>query len=141
MILDFQLGTSSKAHKILGKFAGRVDADDEDDENKSKKENPKAPFEKMADAYLFAMMLGLSRVKKTIVKNRKNYAHINSIQGDLDIATLLRLLGEDGDTESKDAAKKAIEEYATWGLLHMDENNTTGVDDYRLANLFEKPTE
>ena len=132
--LDFQIGTSKKAHKILGKFAGRMD--DEDGGNKSKKENSKAPFEDMKDAYLFAMMLGLSRGNKTPVTNRTNYVGFSSIEGDLDIATILKFLGEPGDILSKAAAKKAIEEYATWGLLYMEDNHTVGVDDDRLASLF-----
>ena len=140
MKLDFQVGTSAKAHKILGKFAVRMDAGEEG-ENNTAKENQKAPFEKMSDAYLFAMMLGLSRGEKEPVKNRKNYANFSSIEGDLDIATILRLLGEPKDVESKDSAKKAIEEYATWGLIHMDEHYTLGVDDYRLAGLFDSKTE
>lgn len=134
MKFDFQVGTSVKAHKILGKFAGRID---DDAENKSKKENPKAPFEKMSDAYLFALMLGLSRGEKSEIKKHKNYANFSSIEGDIDIATLMRLLGEPEDMESKESARKAIEEYATWGLIFMDEHLTIGLDDYRLSSLFE----
>ena len=137
MILDFQVGTSDKAHKILGQLAGRIESENGDGGNKSMKENLKAPFEKMADAYLFSMMLGLSRGEKTIVKKLKNYAHINSIQGDLDLVTLFRLLGEKSDIESKDSVKQAIEEYATWGILFLDKHHTIGIDDYRLSNLFE----
>ena len=135
MILDFQVGTSSKAHKILSNFAGR----DTDSEGKSsKKDNPKAPFDKMADAYLFAFVLGLSKGEKQEVTSRKNYAHINSIQqGDVDLVALLRLLGDPKDLESKESAKTAIEEYATWGLLHLAEHHVIGNDDYRLGDLFE----
>ena len=136
MILDIQIGTSKKAHIILSNFAGR----DTETENKksSKKANPKAPFDKMSDAYLFAFVLGLSKGEKAEVKSRKNYAHIGAVQqGDVDLVALLRLLGDPKDLESKESAKAAIEEYATWGLLHLAEHHTIGNDDYRLGDLFE----
>jgi len=138
MILDFQVGTSIKGHKILSQFAGRGDDDPSNGENKSKKENLKAPFKNMADAYLFALMLGLSRGEKKEVKKHKNIFHFNSVQKDYDIAMLLRLMGKPGDLESKETAKTAIEQYATWGLEHMDEHHRLGVDDYRLGTLLLK---
>tara|TARA_B100002052_G_scaffold250206_1_gene237756 strand:- start:175 stop:585 length:411 start_codon:yes stop_codon:yes gene_type:complete len=129
--LEFQVGTSAKAHKILGKLAGR--GDDEGDKSKG---NENAPFEKMGDAYLFALMLGIARGEKEKVTNRKNYANFQqTIAGDIDIATILRLLGEDSDVKSKEDARTAIEEYATWGILHIQEQYFHG-EEYHLGELF-----
>ena len=129
--LEFQVGTSAKAHKILGKLAGR--GDDEDDKSKG---NQNSPFEKMGDAYLFALMLGLSRGEKETVTNRINYANFQqTIAGDIDIATILRLLGENDDVKTKESARTAIEEYATWGILHIQNHYFHG-EEYHLGDLF-----
>ena len=133
--LDFQVGTSPKAWRIMGLLAGRVEGEDGED-SKSKKENRKAPFERMSDAYLFAMILGLSLGEKETVSKRKNFANFSSIEGDHDISTILRTLGKPEDYKSKDSAKQAIEEYATWGLLHIHDNYIIGDDDYRFGSLF-----
>lgn len=123
MKLDFQVGTSKKAHKILQSL----------DSNKSK--NPKAPFNGMNDAYLFALILGLSVGKKTKVTNATTYANFSSIERDYDIAILLTNLGEESDMESRDSARIAIQEYATWGLLKMDDHKIG--DDYRFGDMLE----
>ena len=130
MKLDFQVGTSKKAHKIMGKLAGRTDDD------KTPK-NEKAPFEKMSDAYLFGLVLGLSKGQKVdSISNRINYANFSSIEGDLEIYSMIKLFGDKDDFSDKDTIKNAIEAYATWGLLHIDENYHFGDDDYRLAEIF-----
>ena len=130
MKLDFQVGTSKKAHKIMGKLAGRMD-----DEKGPK--NEKAPFEKMSDAYLFGLVLGLSRGQKVeSISNRINYANFSSIEGDLDIYSMIKLFGNKEDFSDRDTIRNAIEAYATWGLLHIDQNYSYGDDDYRLADLF-----
>jgi len=130
MKLDFQVGTSKKAHKIMGKLAGRTDDD------KAPK-NEKAPFEKMSDAYLFGLVLGLSKGQKVdSISNRINYANFSSIEGDLDIYSMIKLFGDKDDFSDKDTIRNAIEAYATWGLLHIDENYHYGDDDYRLAAIF-----
>jgi protein tyrosine phosphatase (PTP) superfamily phosphohydrolase (DUF442 family) len=133
MKLDFQVGTSQKAHKILQKLAGKKG--DEDDSTESS--NNKAPFKRMADAYLFALMLGLSTDNKTKVVNQKNYANFSSVEGDHEIVVLLTHLGSTSDTENKEEARIAIQEYATWGLLKMDEYKL-GDDDYRFGDLLEE---
>ena len=130
MKLVSQVGTSKKAHKIMGKLAGRTD------DAKAPK-NEKAPFEKMSDAYLFGLVLGLSKGQKVdSISNRINYANFSSIEGDLDIYSMIKLFGDKDDFSDKDTIKNAIEAYATWGLLHIDENYHFGDDDYRLAEIF-----
>ena len=130
MKLDFQVGTSKKAHKIMGKLAGRMD-----DEKGPK--NEKALFEKMSDAYLFGLVLGLSRGQKVeSISNRINYANFSSIEGNLDIYSMIKLFGNKEDFSDRDTIRNAIEAYATWGLLHIDQNYSYGDDDYRLADLF-----
>ena len=135
--LNFQVGTTSAAHKILTALAAKPD-DDEDDNPA----NSKAPFSSMADAYLFALMLGLSVGKKEKVVKRKNYANFvqtvaTSNEVEIDVGTLLSNLGEEGDMVSQEAAKIAIEEYATWGLLRIG-NAKLGEDDYRIATLLDE---
>jgi len=168
--LDFQVGTSKKAHKILGKLAGRNsdeetndveqqedeetnDVEQQEDEetndveqqessksdkiSKSKKNNPKAPFEKMSDAYLFALVLGLSKGQKVqSINNRINYANFNSIERDVDVYSMMKIFGEIDDVKDRDSIREAIEKYATWGLLHINEHYAYGDDDFRLADLF-----
>ena len=130
MKLDFQVGTSKKAHKIMGKLAGRTGDD------KAPK-NEKAPFDKMSDAYLFGLVLGLSKGQKVdSISNRINYANFSSIEGDLNIYSMIKLFGSKDDFSDKDKIRTAIEAYATWGLLHMDENYNYGDDDYRFAPIF-----
>ena len=134
MRLDFQVGTSKRAHKILGRLAGRLDDDDEDEKTKK---NIKAPFEKMSDAYLFALVLGLSKGKKIQpVQDRINYDNFSSVEGDLDIYSMLKIFGKKEDILNKDAVRIAIEEYATWGLIHIDSNYAHGDDDFRFAEIF-----
>jgi len=133
MKLDFQVGTSKKAHKILQKLAGKKG--DEDDS--TERSDNKAPFKSMADAYLFALMLGLSTDNKTKVVNQQNYANFSSVEGDHEIVVLLTHLGPTSDTENKEKARIAIQEYATWGLLKMDEYKL-GDDDYRFGDLLEE---
>ena len=133
MKMEFQLGTSSQAHKILKIFSGKADGEDK----ASKINNPRAPFKEMRHAYVFALMLGISRGEKSPVKNRINYTHGSSIEKTFDnIFPVIKLLGDPEDVESPDAYKKAIEEYTTWGLLYLDENYKFGSDDFRLAELF-----
>ena len=129
--LDFQVGTSKKAHKILKQLSGR-----DDDENKIS--NPKAPFKSMADAYLFALILGLSTGEKTPIPSKQfiNYANFSSVEKDYDLATLINNLGEKSDMADKESAKKAIQEYATWGLERLGDQKH-GEDDYRIAELLE----
>ena len=146
--LDFQVGTSKKAHKILGKLAG-INSDEEtngaeeqessnsDKISKSKKNNQKAPFEKMSDAYLFALVLGLSKGQKVkSIKNRINYANFNSIDRNIDVYSMLKIFGESDDVKDRESVREAIEKYATWGLLHMNEHYAYGEDDFRLADIF-----
>ena len=131
--LDFQVGTTKKAHKILGRLAGRSDG-----EEKKKSNNPKAPFDSMADAYLFALVLGLSTGKKMELKDRKNYANFNqTVARDVDVYALLNHLGHRDDTLSQKNAQTAIEEYATWGIMKLDQSRL-GDDDYRIAELLEQ---
>jgi len=130
--LDVQVGTTKKAHKILGQLSGRTDGDE-----KKKVNNSKAPFKSMADAYLFALMLGLSTGNKIEIDNRKNYANFNqTVARDVDVYALLKHLGENSDLENQKSAQKAIEEYATWGLMKMDASKL-GDDDYRIGDLLE----
>jgi len=130
--LDVQVGTTKKAHKILGQLAGRTDGDD-----KKKANNPKAPFDSMASAYMFALILGLSTGNKIEVDARKNYANFNqTVARDVDVFALLKHLGEDSDLENQKSAQKAIEEYATWGLMKMDASKL-GDDDYRIGDLLD----
>tara|TARA_B100000686_G_C16785896_1_gene975237 strand:+ start:2785 stop:3210 length:426 start_codon:yes stop_codon:yes gene_type:complete len=130
--LDFQVGTTKKAHKILGQLSGRKDGDE-----KKKVNNFKAPFKLMGDAYLFALMLGLSTGNKIEVDNRKNYANFNqTVARDVDVYALLKHLGENSDLENQKSAQKAIEEYATWGLMKMDVSKL-GDDDYRIGDLLD----
>ena len=94
--LNFQVGTTSAAHKILTALAAKPDDDDDGESVHSK-----APFSSMADAYLFALMLGLSAGKKEKVARRKNYANFiqtvaKSNDEEIDVATLLSNLGEEG---------------------------------------------
>lgn len=113
--LNFQVGTSINCHKILKSLAGNAG----DSEGESEVIDENAPFSKMSDAYLFALILGLSTGKKTDLSKskRKNYANfVQTVAKDIDIITLMRHLGEKEDLESKEAALKAIEGYATWGL-------------------------
>ena len=135
--LNFQVGTTSAAHKILTALAAKPDDDDD-----GKSVHSKAPFSSMADAYLFALMLGLSAGKKEKVSNVKTYANfIQSVAKsngeEIDVATLLSNLGEEGDMVSRKAAKKAIEEYATWGLLRLGKAKL-GEDDYRISTLLDE---
>ena len=134
MKLDFQVGASAKGHKMLGKLAGRQGED-------TKRDNPKAPFETMAHAYLFAFMLGLSNGEKVELKNRKNYANFSSIERsvsqDFEVYPILRLLGTSEDSKDTDSARKAIEEYTNWGLLYMEKNNLFGEDDFKIGELLE----
>lgn len=146
--LDFQVGTSKKAHKILGKLAGRNsdeetnDTEEQESSNsdkisKSKKNNQKAPFEKMSDAYLFALVLGLSKGQKVkSIKNRINYANFNSIERNIDVYSMLKIFGESDDLNDRESVREAIEKYATWGLLHINEHYAYGDDDFRLADIF-----
>ena len=146
--LDFQVGTSKKAHKILGKLAGRnsdeetngaeeQESSNSDKISKSKKNNQKAPFEKMSDAYLFALVLGLSKGQKVkSIKSRINYANFNSIERDTDVYSMLKIFGESDDVKDRESVRDAIEKYATWGLLHMNEHYAYGDDDFRLADIF-----
>ena len=115
--LNFQVGTSIKCHKILKILAGNAG----DSEGESEVIDDLAPFNKMSDAYLFAFVLGLSTGKKSGEKDkRKNYANfIQTVAKDIDIITLMRHLGKKEDLESKEAALKAIEGYATWGLERL----------------------
>ena len=130
--LDVQVGTTKKAHKILGQLSGRKDGDE-----KKKVNNSKAPFKSMADAYLFALMLGLSTGNKMEIDKRKNYANFNqTVARDVDVYALLKHLGENSDLENQKSAQKAIEEYATWGLMKMDASKL-GDDDYRIADLLD----
>ena len=130
--LDVQVGTTKKAHKILGQLSGRKDGDE-----KKKVNNSKAPFRSMADAYLFALMLGLSTGNKIEVDQRINYANFNqTVARGVDVYALLKHLGANGDLENQKSASKAIEEYATWGLMKMDANKM-GDDDYRIADLLD----
>ena len=146
--LDFQVGTSKKAHKILGKLAGRnsdeetngteeQESSNSDKISKSKKNNQKAPFEKMSDAYLFALVLGLSKGQKVkSIKNRINYANFNSIERNIDVYSMLKIFGESDDLNDRESVREAIEKYATWGLLHINEHYVYGDDDFRLADIF-----
>lgn len=139
--LDFQVGTTKKAHKILGILAGRSASDDdsEGEQKKKKSDNPKAPFVSMADAYMFALMLGLTtgNKEKFDSKNRVNYANFKqTVARDIDVAALLRHLGEESDMVDQESAKKAIEEYATWGLLRLD-GSKLGDDDYRIVRMLD----
>ena len=101
---------------------------------------PKLPFKKMGDAYLFALVLGLTTGNKTKIgkKDFQNVFHFSGVvdDEDYDFSILLECLGDTGDLEDKDSAKKAIEEYATWGLLRLGEQKY-GDDDYRIASLLE----
>ena len=134
MKLDFQVGTSKKAHSIMKQLAGR--SNDEEDTD----DNSKAPFKKMGDAYLFALVLGLTTGNKTKIgkKDFQNVFHFSGVvdDEDYDFSILLECLGDTGDLEDKDSAKKAIQEYATWGLLRLGEQKH-GDDDYRIASLLE----
>jgi len=130
--LDFQVGTTKKAHKILGKLAGRSDGDE-----KKKSNNPKAPFDSMADAYFFALILGLRTGKKIELTDRKNYANFNqTVARGVDVYSMLNHLGHRGDVENQESARTAIEEYATWGIMKLDASKL-GDDDYRIASLLE----
>ncbi|MDG1533022.1 MAG: hypothetical protein P8Q35_01050 [Candidatus Thalassarchaeaceae archaeon] len=126
--LDFQVGTSFEAHKIMGFLSGKT-------ENEKVSNNFKAPFSTMADAYLFALILGLSMGEKEKVTRRVTYANFNqSVAKNIDISTLLLHLGERGDVKDQDSARKAIEEYATWGLIRLGKAKI-GLDDYRISKL------
>jgi|TARA_B100001996_G_C18526995_1_gene541466 hypothetical protein len=132
MKLDFQVGTSKKSHEIMKRLSGRT-------EDKKEPPNPKAPFKQMSDAYLFAIILGLSKGEtKTIEKkSRINVFNFSSVEGDHDISALLQHLGKQSDLDSKDSARKAIEEYANWGLQRLGESKY-GDDDYRIHKLLEE---
>jgi hypothetical protein len=146
--LDFQVGTSKKAHKILGKLAGRNSEEETNDTEEqgssssdkvsmSKKSNQKAPFEKMSDAYLFALVLGLSKGQKVkTIENKITYANFNSIERDIDVYSMIKIFGELEDVKDRDSIRDSIEKYATWGLLHINEHYSYGGDDFRLADLF-----
>ena len=54
----------------------------------------------------------------------------------LDFVQLLTHLGKTSDVESKENAMQAIEEYATWGLLKMEEYDR-GESDYRMGDLMD----
>ena len=113
--LDYQCGASKKGHNILGKLSGR--GDDEDDKSKT---NKNAPFEKMSDAYLFALMLGLSRGKRKKLPDRINYANFNQTvakKSSIDVLSILELLGEECDTVTEMDARTAIEEYVNWKVV------------------------
>tara|TARA_Y100000766_G_C18419231_1_gene371230 strand:+ start:54 stop:488 length:435 start_codon:yes stop_codon:yes gene_type:complete len=132
MKLDFQVGTSKKSHEIMKRLSGKTD-------DKKEPANPKAPFKQMSNAYLFALVLGLSKGKKKPIekKNRINVFQFSSVEGDNDFSILLQHLGEPSDLVDKDSARKAIEEYANWGLDSLGESKY-GDDDYRIHKLLEE---
>ncbi len=129
---SFTVGTSKKAHEILRKMSTRSTGDG--------KIKPKAPFASMGHTYLFAFILGLTTGNKEIIKgNKETYARFiptvsGASGGDYDFAELLTQLGEKSDMESRDNALRAIEEYANWGLLEMEEYNL-GEEDYQIGKL------
>ena len=130
--LQFQAGCSRKAHKILKKISGQ--GDDTDDE---KLTNEKAPFAKMSDAYMFALMLGLSRgQKKGWEKGKRvNYANFGqTVAKKVDIISIMKHIGLPEDVANQDAMETAIQEYATWGLEQLGESKY-GDDDYRIFDL------
>ena len=125
MKLDGQVGVSKKAHKIMTAISSTND--------------DQKPFNEMADAYLFAFVLGLTSGGKKEVNERKNYANFSTIENaagsdDFDFVQLLTHLGSSSDTASKEEAMKAIEEYATWGFLKIAEYDR-GDCDYRIGEL------
>ena len=132
--LNFQVGTSTNCHKILKSLAGNSG----DSEGESEVIDENAPFNKMSDAYLFALILGLTTGKKADMKGkRKNYANfVQTVAKDIDIITLMRHLGEKEDLESKEAALKAIEGYATWGLEKLGAQRF-GDGKIRISNLLD----
>ena len=129
--LQFQAGCSRKAHKILKKISG-IDDEEKDDENLT---NEKAPFDKMNEAYMFALMLGLSRGQKKGWKKRVNYANFGqTVAKKVDIISIMKHIGLPEDVENQDAMQTAIQEYATWGLEQLGESKY-GDDDYRIFDL------
>jgi len=129
--LQFQAGCSRKAHKILKKISGKDDKE-KDDENLT---NEKAPFDKMNEAYMFALMLGLSRGQKKGWKKRVNYAHFGqTVAKKVDIISIMKHIGLPEDVANQDAMETAIQEYATWGLEQLGESKY-GDDDYRIFDL------
>ena len=125
MKLDGQFGVSQKAHKIMSAIHSLTD--------------DQKPFNEMADAYLFAFVLGLSTGRKKDAKPRVNYANFSTIENaagsdNFDFVQLLTHLGEPSDTDTKENAKKAIEGYATWGFEKIAEYDR-GDGDYRIGDL------
>jgi hypothetical protein len=129
--LQFQAGCSPKAHKILKKISGKGDKDT-DDENLT---NEKAPFDSMNEAYMFALMLGLSRGQKKEYKKGVTYANFGqSVAKKVDIISIMKHIGLPEDVANQEAMQKAIQEYATWGLEQLGESKF-GDDDYRIFDL------
>ena len=129
--LQFQAGCSRKAHKILKKISGKDDKE-KDDENLT---NEKAPFAGMQEAYMFALMLGLSRGQKKEYEKGVTYANFGqTVAKKVDIISIMKHIGLPEDVENQDAMQTAIQQYATWGLELLGESKY-GDDDYRIFDL------
>lgn len=127
--LQFQAGCSPEAHKILKKISGKEDTDVE------KTTNAKAPFEKMNEAYMFALMLGLSRGQKKEYNKRVNYANFGqTVARNVDVISIMKHIGLPEDLKDQKAMETAIQQYAQWGLEKLEQSKF-GEDDYRIFDL------
>ena len=122
-----QLGVTAEAHAILKRLAARGSSDDADAPSEAEKVS--APFSQMVDAFRFALAVGLAHGRKKRGKTRTTFQW-ETVAKEYDLETLVAAIGMPEDLRD---VGMAINEYASWGLLQIQDEMVG--EEYRLARL------
>lgn len=140
--MDFQFRVDKRGKEILGKLSGS----DDTGSGTNKEKNPKAPFNTMTNANLFAFMLGLFYGKREPIGDGDGNWNFGSIQraankdGQFyDFETLLVNFGKTDHTWSTNEAMTAVMEYINWGLIQMS-SQEYGENDFRFGDYLKQIT-